>query len=234
MAPLDVPSKFTSSSDEEGSTCHVDCQLFGRTQQQQQPPKAQLLKETEQQIARDLYEMSLEEREGVIRDIHGVEKSKVVEELTFVQNSMNQLELELCSRQLSPAIDMAMKQSKNYVRSLYLMFLRRDDFVVKDAADRMIRWFEAKLELFGPSNLGKDITLDDLDKRDMDALQLGFLQLLPFRDRSGRAILCKVFYHQQYADKLNMVRTSVATLICLSPQQFILYSSTSIHHSDPI
>jgi hypothetical protein len=73
-------------------------------------------------------------------------------------------------------------------RNFRLMFLRSDQFDVKRAALRLARHFQVKLDLFGEAKLAEDITQDDLDKVTMEALYSGFVQLLPTRNRAGRAI----------------------------------------------
>jgi hypothetical protein len=87
-----------------------------------------------------------------------------------------------------------------------MMFLRCDEFRVKNAAKRMMKHFDMKIELFGVDKLGRDITLNDFDPFDIECLNAGFFQVLPTRDRAGRAILCKVWYHQKYQTKENVVR----------------------------
>ena len=63
------------------------------------------------------------------------------------------------------------------------------DAIVK-TAERMIRFFTLKLDLWGYSKLTQDITLDDLDESDKSCLYSGYFTLLPQRDNSGRMILC--------------------------------------------
>jgi hypothetical protein len=91
-------------------------------------------------------------------------------------------------------------------RVLRLKFLRAESFIAKQAADRMIRFFDIKLFLFGKDKLCKDITIKDLDYDDMATLEAGFLQLLPVRDRSGRCIFMGLHAHQTYRVAENMVR----------------------------
>jgi hypothetical protein len=69
------------------------------------------------------------------------------------------------------------------------MFLRAENFDSQLAAKRMLRFFEQKLELFGPDKLCKDITLRDLNIEDMQCLINGHQQILPTRDSSGRVAI---------------------------------------------
>ena len=109
------------------------------------------------------------------------------------------------------AYNMAMAQNPNHVQSLRLSFLRAESFDIQHAAIRMISYFDAKLDLFGPNLLTKDITIQDLEECgttnqsndpnvnataatdsnvDIECLNTGYVQLLPARDRSGRPIVC--------------------------------------------
>jgi hypothetical protein len=70
------------------------------------------------------------------------------------------------------------------------MFLRADRFNAEhDAADRILRFFDKKLELFGPSKLFQDIKLADLSPSDRDCLDHLHGQYMPVRDAGGRLII---------------------------------------------
>jgi hypothetical protein len=88
------------------------------------------------------------------------------------------------------AYDLAEAMNPEYVqhKEFQLKFLRADRFVAKNAALRLARHFQAKLELFGRYKLTQDIVQDDLDEDDISALYSGFVQLLPMRDRAGRGV----------------------------------------------
>jgi hypothetical protein len=82
-------------------------------------------------------------------------------------------------------------------KKLRLMFLRAEYFDAANAAQRMIRYFEKKRELWGDSKLGKTITLDDFDEDDIACLKTGSLQYSDASDRAGRPI---IFLFQKYAN----------------------------------
>ena len=69
-----------------------------------------------------------------------------------------------------------------------MMFLRAEEYDPSDAAERMIRFFEFKKELFGVEKLVKDIALDDMDEDDMHFLGNGYCQVSPYTDTAGRTI----------------------------------------------
>jgi hypothetical protein len=153
-------------------------------------------------LAKEMNQLSVEERETVLEDIHGIARA-VDEPHDFVKNSLMLLEHELSKTTNNKvAFDLAKFRSKEYVSSekLRLMFLRADSFDAAKAASRMVRFFEEKYALFGAEKLTKDIVLADLDPDDIAALEKGFYQVLPEKDSAGR----KVFF---FFPKLRVVRT---------------------------
>jgi len=144
-------------------------------------------------IAGALNQLSINEREKVYHEMHGVDD--VVEETPeMLQRNIIALDTELENRKNAGrsglAYNMAEAMSRNYVLDpgLRIKFLRSEKFDVKKSAERMISFFDIKLQLFGQERLCKEITLQDLDKNVMNSLKAGYTQLLPTRDRSGRAV----------------------------------------------
>jgi hypothetical protein len=143
-------------------------------------------------LAKEMNQLSVEEREKVLEDIHGIARA-VDEPLDSVKNSLVLLEEELSKiTRNKVAFDLAKFQSKEYVSSekLRLMFLRAESFDAYKAAFRMVRFFDEKYKLFGAEKLTKDIVLADLDPGDIAALENGFYQVLPETDCAGRNVLC--------------------------------------------
>lgn len=73
-----------------------------------------------------------------------------------------------------------------------IQFLRSEEFNVEAASSKFLRFMEEKLNLFGADKLLKDITLDDMDEEDMEALNSGIIQRVPHKDRSGRDVVVVV------------------------------------------
>jgi hypothetical protein len=145
-------------------------------------------------LAKELNQLSMKEREEVFHDIHGVRE--VVEETPdFLAFKLKQLELDLASipnnNHMKDAYHKARQQSPDYVtsRKSSLMFLRAARFDTKEAAARMVRFYKEKLLVFGLESLARDICLTDLNRDAVACLETGYRQLLPGRDRAGRAIL---------------------------------------------
>jgi hypothetical protein len=145
-------------------------------------------------LAKEMYGLSVEEREKVLEDVHGIARASVDEPLDCVRNSLVLLEQELSkiSTRNKVAFDLAKIQSKEYVSSekLRLMFLRADSFDAYKAAARMVRFFNEKYELFGADKLTTDIVLADLDPDDTTVLEKGFCQVLAEKDCAGRKVFC--------------------------------------------
>ena len=145
-------------------------------------------------IAEALNKMSLEDRDQLFLDVHGVadivdeSKPGLVEEHL---QSFDQEVQKIRSQKPSAAIELAESMSPDYVndRKIRLRFLRSTTFDVKKAAMKFVKFFDLKFQLFGGEKLCEEITYEDLNHEDQEALKSGFLQVLPKRDRSGRGII---------------------------------------------
>jgi hypothetical protein len=148
-------------------------------------------------IVKEMNQLSTEDREKVYYDLHGV-SAEIEETPVMINASLSQIEVELQKLKSKEAYESAKLMDREYVqdRDFRLKFLRADRFNVKEAALRLARYFQAKLELFGLSKLVKDIVQDDLDEDDMEALYSGFTQNLPVRDRAGRAVTIWFPHHK--------------------------------------
>jgi hypothetical protein len=147
-------------------------------------------------LANRLNQLTMEERYRVFHDVHGVSEVHP-EEAEVVQDKLNQMEVCLknhtpISDHMNNAYHRALYLSSTYVenRAFHLTFLRAVDFDPAAAADLLVRHFHIKLELFGEELLTHDIKLTDLKEEDMGALESGYFQLLPIRDRANRVVYC--------------------------------------------
>jgi hypothetical protein len=160
-------------------------------------------------IAQALNKLSMKERDQAYHELHGVDQA-IQETPEFIQQNLQEFHSQLYSikdtHPKAKAFQMALQQAA-YVLDpkMGLKFLRADSFNVSKAADRMIRFFDLKLFLFGADLLCHDITMEDLSNDDRNTLKAGFIQLLPVRDRAGRAILVLVPTFQSYKVAENMV-----------------------------
>lgn len=178
-------------------------------------------------LANELNAMSVQERERVYHDIHGV--SEVIkEEPQFIEKSLALLEEEIqkISEREREAYKQALSQNAEYVtdRKFRLKFLRADSFCPKAAAARLVTFLDKKSNLFGIDKLTKDIQLSDLSASDNRCIEAGICQLLPFRDQAGRGIqhwmpMLKESYHTT----ANMVSTCLIFILSFLLCQRLLY-----------
>ncbi|KAL3939101.1 MAG: hypothetical protein SGARI_001493 [Bacillariaceae sp.] len=183
-------------------------------------------------IASQLNQLSVNERDSVLQDIHGVAEL-IDESPSFVQQSLTSLQEELDAMvlqyqknnpQSTCALEMALNQEltaclyhsqqssfRKHSRcsllgstTFRLSFLRAAKFEPKNAAERIFQHFQEKLELFGPDKLTKDILIQDLDEETMECLGCGRMQLLPQRDRAVLVGIRKL--HKEYRDFNSLLR----------------------------
>jgi hypothetical protein len=142
-------------------------------------------------IAKEMNELSFEEREKVFDDVHGVAQ---------VQVETPEL-VEQCIRNFDKYIsEIPTKKRKAFNRASFfwpkletdtkfkLMFLRADFYDAQKAAQRMVNYYEEKRALFGEEKLVKTITINDLEERDLDVFRLGAYLELPLTDQTGRPV----------------------------------------------
>ena len=166
-------------------------------------------KSIEKLMATDISKLSSKELGVAYEDIHGV--SQVVEETPeMVMEKLQQMEQALRAINHKPAFDQAEITNFRYVNDtkFRLMFLRADCFDPQKAAIRLVNFMEGKLKYFGQQCLARPILLSDLEEDDLDALRSGPVQLLPVRDRAGRAIVTDsmTMFPRCYKNPINIVR----------------------------
>ena len=190
-------------------------------------------------VAQDLNSLSMAERERILHDLHGVAET-TIEHATQIARCLHSLDVELQrlanrSTSVAPAVDngrpktssdgghaasiaaykMAKQLSPEYVsnRMFRLMFLRADQFDGKQAAVHIVNFFRAKLDLFGPTKLVKDITLDDLNEDDKLILHSGVLQASDEKDQAGRPLLCDFINYRRRSDGSSVHGSSKASMV---------------------
>lgn len=167
--------------------------------------------------AREMFALTGKEREDVLHDIHGVADA-VEETPSFCQKQVQLLQQELNilvsrPRKNTGAYLKALHQNEEYVESLYLMFLRADQWKPKEAAERLVGFLEKKVDLFGVHSLTEKITIErHMTTNDRQALESGFFQLLSVRDAAGRAILMGIPPLRNYKHVDNLVREKTSLI----------------------
>jgi len=163
-------------------------------------------RDVDRHIAAELNRLSMEEREKAMNDVHGVRDVKD-EEPNLIQARLREMDSRLQSTKERTSYDIAFSMSPEYVsnQNFRLLFLRAAKYDGIAAAALMIEFFELKKELWGTEKLCTDITLDDFDQDDMEALMAGYCQICPLRDMAGRPIV--VVLHK--LRKLKVMRNSM-------------------------
>eukprot|EP00339_Tiarina_fusa_P010040 CAMPEP_0117023476 /NCGR_PEP_ID=MMETSP0472-20121206/17520_1 /TAXON_ID=693140 ORGANISM="Tiarina fusus, Strain LIS" /NCGR_SAMPLE_ID=MMETSP0472 /ASSEMBLY_ACC=CAM_ASM_000603 /LENGTH=473 /DNA_ID=CAMNT_0004729611 /DNA_START=44 /DNA_END=1465 /DNA_ORIENTATION=+ len=156
----------------------------------------------------ELSRLSIEERSNALYDLHGV-SDKQPETAEMIESHTEQMRSILSTISSQGGEDsLAYRKAKsanaNYVDGLKLRFLRADGYNSREAAFRMLRFFERKSYLFGEDKLGREIELHDLSEEEVQALKEGLVQISPVRDQAGRAI---IFFHGQVHEKYECTKS---------------------------
>jgi hypothetical protein len=155
-------------------------------------------------LSKELLNLSLKDRNAINEEIHGVECLAIEETPDMLSIALDNLSIEISM--LSDTQKIAYNKSQQHINisnnnktSLYintsdfrLRFLRCELFDCKKAALRMVNFLDLLLEIFGDFVLRRPIQITDFNRDEMQIFRLGLLQLLPYRDRSGRRIFASV------------------------------------------
>ena len=176
--------------------------------------------EMDKMIANEFDKLSLQQRNELYEEIHGVFTMAIEESPELIEESLKkfQKELDEIDTKSKRSYDIIAKQEENsFSRNMIqgkefrLRFLRTEFFDVPKAVKRMLGYINILHKIWGEVALkGFDGTMgwflaNDSEQTDF---RMGLLQLLPFRDRSGRKIL--VFN----SDSLQLEVTIRVSILC--------------------
>ena len=154
-------------------------------------------------LAEQFYSLPVKDRNAINEEIHGVQSMACVETSESIVESLRLLSIELeklpmqyrliYRRACEPRIgDPPAQRNFCYVKSenFQLAFLRCEFFDAKKAALRMAKYLELVYDLYGEEALRRPLRVDDFQsKEEIEVMDAGHQQLLPFRDRCGRRVL---------------------------------------------
>jgi len=162
------------------------------------------LRAANKRISEEQQKLLYSDRNFINEEIHGVICHAQDESPELLQSAQAQLSSELedllildCKNNpikssLSAGFLLSQKgdATNTYVnnRDFRLRFLRSENFDAKKAAIRLMKFMNLVLEFFGAFALFRPIKLADFKRSELKVLQTGWLQVLPFRDRSGRKV----------------------------------------------
>ena len=147
-------------------------------------------------LATEFTNLSMEEREAAMMDLHGVaddmeESPEMIQQhLSRMDDCLSELLKQDTDGSTKP-YEEALAQNPAYVKEneFRARFLRTERFDARASAGRFIKFFSTKKKLFGSDSMTKDIRIQDLSDEDRQALQSGVFQILPIKDRAGRSVL---------------------------------------------
>ena len=154
-------------------------------------------------LSKELLLLSLEDRNDIQEEIHGVKCIAPIETPQMIAAAVIELSNVLNNDDIIPRSQKQAyilqtrqeRQSQNsnnkpYINSneFYLRFLRRELFDIKKAAFRMVKHLDCIKELFGNYALERPIRLSDFSRKELQIIRKGYVQYMPFRDRAGRRI----------------------------------------------
>eukprot|EP00934_Nitzschia_sp_Nitz4_P006221 Nitzschia sp. Nitz4//scaffold164_size50480//37886//41443//NITZ4_007007-RA/size50480-snap-gene-0.57-mRNA-1//1//CDS//3329538089//6211//frame0 len=145
----------------------------------------------EDALAKDLENLSLDEQEKAVFDLHGISQL-TPEDPVLIQEKLQQVHLQL--QQLDPTAMQAYRSAEQrnaaYVHHQHLGFLRSERYDPVLTAKKLALHFEVKQQLFGDGEImGRDVRISDLDEMAYAQLCKGGLQVCPLKDSAGRGIV---------------------------------------------
>ena len=152
-------------------------------------------------LSKELMQMSFQQRSNIQEEVHGVrnpmDEAFPVETPDLLTTSLMDLHRHLAEIPFQEKVAWSEAQSLplTYIRDadFELRFLRCELFDSRKAATRLVQFVDMVKDYFGPVALQRPPRLDDFDAEEIDVMKVGTLmQVLPFRDRSGRKILACV------------------------------------------
>ena len=168
----------------------------------QGPPDRESL---DSMLANEFLNFSFQERNEISEEVHGVSCCSPTETPKLITISLEQLDFELgmipTNEKKMYALSQTIYGRKNssekggsYVNDseFRLRFLRCVLFDARMAAQRLVSFLAIICDLFGEYALKRPILLSDFTEEELHIFRMGNLQLLPFRDRSGRRIIAGV------------------------------------------
>ncbi len=152
-------------------------------------------------LSREMMQLSLEARNDIQEEIHGVKCLAPIETPELLDLSLAKLDAQInlivrtstsipniSTRSLVLARSLG-DESYTNGRDFKLFFLRCELFDVRNAALRLCEYLEMMHSLFGEVCLKREPNLhNDFTKDELRLIRKGYFQFLPFRDRSGRRI----------------------------------------------
>jgi len=193
------PDDSSSSSSSSSTSSAATATATATATAPYRPPNKGL--EVDGMLSKELLQLSFDDRNAINEEIHGVRCMAPTETPELLGLALQGLQRELDAIPYKPAYDRAQNYARlpqfaqtSYVNTneFRLKFLRCELFDTRRAAVRLIKYLDLMVELYGMFAIQRKVTLKDFSKQEMQILRAGYKQLFPFRDRSGRRVMCIV------------------------------------------
>lgn len=155
---------------------------------------------TDEDLARDMNALTMEERQVVMYDIHGV-PDLAKETPYFIRTKIDETK-EVLRNLPSTTCALAAWEKAVYLRpdlgsdEHFLLFLRCKKFDAFDAANWMLKLYDTKREVWGEDLLTHRVTWDDLIEEDRAAIRTGPTRLLPRNQESPNSL--DILYYRNF------------------------------------
>jgi hypothetical protein len=169
-------------------------------------------------LGEEMNRLSFQQRNDIQEEVHGVKSCGIEETPELIEEGIRKIVEELWKLPSSEkaawirAQELAQqhKHKSNYTHKpdFYLRFLRTELWNAKKAAKRLAMFLDLVLELYGEYALQRPIQMADFTDAEVKEIKCGQIQLLPFRDRSGRRILAFLSNLGFEMDRKSQVRVS--------------------------
>ncbi len=164
-------------------------------QESEQTKPAQ--REIDDLLSKELLKLSMQDRNAIVEEIHGVQTIAPRETPLMIQSALREFAVHVDQMPIDQKAAFLRSQElypHSYIneKDFRLRFLRCDLFDTKKAAIRFVEFLDLVSDLFGDYVLRRPIQITDFTWEEMQAMRHGYLQLLPYRDRSGRRIFAFV------------------------------------------
>jgi hypothetical protein len=144
------------------------------------------------ELATEMSSLSLSDQTEALNDLFGRGTAVVKDEDNpVIKEALQALSQEISYIKDKSAFRQALQQCPGYAQNdkFCLQFLRAERFDTSRAAQRVVKYWEEKLKLFGPRKAFCRLTIHDLEPKDVETLREGGIRTLPGRDASGRGLL---------------------------------------------
>jgi hypothetical protein len=147
------------------------------------------MKETEDFLADEMTNLSIQERSKALDDVHCVGE-ELEEDPDMMKRSLVEFD-EHVRTERNPLYELAASQDQAFVEdeTFRLKFLRANFYDAKKSVRQMMSFLRYKATYFGKDKVGRDILLSDLNGEDVDLMMSGLFHIQDGRDRSGRVVI---------------------------------------------